>query len=88
MAYSVDPDILEGYDAVESRNRVLSAQLDAIADMKFTYVLSCQLFGSQKASGDPHAQDIIDLMIRYSSTRKEKNYCRSTQLLKYNLEVI
>lgn len=64
-----DEDILEGYDAVESRNRVLSAQLDAIADMKFTYVLSCQLFGSQKASGDPHAQDIIDLMIRYPSLR-------------------
>ncbi|XP_050112527.1 putative callose synthase 8 [Malus sylvestris] len=64
-----EEDILEGYDAVESRNRELSAQLDALADMKFTYVLTCQLFGSQKASGDPHAQDIIDLMKRHPSLR-------------------
>lgn len=43
---------------------MLSAELDALADMKFTYVLTCQLFGSQKASGDPRAKDIIDLMKR------------------------
>lgn len=59
-----DEDILEGYDAVESRNHTLSAQLDALVDMKFTYVVTCQLFGSQKAAGDPHAQDLIDLMLR------------------------
>lgn len=64
MADSVFADILEGYDAVESRNHALSAQLDALADMKFTYVVTCQLFGSQKAAGDPHAQDLIDLMLR------------------------
>lgn len=64
MAESVCADILEGYDAVESRNHALSAQLDALADMKFTYVVTCQLFGSQKAAGDPHAQDLIDLMKR------------------------
>ncbi|XP_062011839.1 putative callose synthase 8 isoform X2 [Rosa rugosa] len=64
-----DEDILEGYDAVESRNHALSAQLDALADMKFTYVVTCQLFGSQKAAGDPHAQDLIDLMKRYPTLR-------------------
>lgn len=63
-ADSVFADILEGYDAVESRNHALSAQLDALVDMKFTYVVTCQLFGSQKAAGDPHAQDLIDLMLR------------------------
>ncbi|KAJ3692137.1 hypothetical protein LUZ60_012487 [Juncus effusus] len=47
----------------------LPAQLDALADMKFTYVISCQKFGEQKAAGDPHAQDIIDLMIRYPALR-------------------
>ncbi|EHA8590235.1 callose synthase 5 [Cocos nucifera] len=47
----------------------LFAQFDALADMKFTYVISCQMFGEQKSSGDPHAQDIIDLMIRYPSLR-------------------
>ncbi|KAF5950988.1 hypothetical protein HYC85_012981 [Camellia sinensis] len=64
-----DEDILQGYDAIERRNDTLSAQLDALADMKFTYVISCQMFGSQKSAGDPQAQDILDLMIRYPSLR-------------------
>ncbi|KAJ7948849.1 Callose synthase-like protein [Quillaja saponaria] len=64
-----DEDILEGYESAKRGNRALSAQLEAIADMKFTYVLSCQSFGSQKASRDPHHQDIIDLMKRYPSLR-------------------
>lgn len=57
-------DILEGYNAVERGNRTVAAQLDALADMKFSFVISCQMLGSQKASGDPLVQDIIDLMIR------------------------
>jgi callose synthase len=56
------PDILDGYDTTGKGNPAFSAQLDALADMKFTYIISCQSFGSQKASGDPHADDIIDLM--------------------------
>ncbi|KAK9269020.1 hypothetical protein L1049_000788 [Liquidambar formosana] len=64
-----DEDLLEGYNAIERGNRALSTHLDVLADMKFTYVISCQMFGSQKSSGDPHAQDILDLMIRYPSLR-------------------
>lgn len=64
MINSVHPDILEGYEAAERNNRTLFAQLDALSDMKFTYVVSCQMFGSQKACGDPRAQDMLDLMIR------------------------
>ncbi|XP_034679163.1 putative callose synthase 8 isoform X2 [Vitis riparia] len=64
-----DEDLLQSYDVVERGNSTLSAHLDALADMKFTYVISCQMFGSQKASGDPHAQGILDLMIRYPSLR-------------------
>ncbi|EXC11740.1 Putative callose synthase 8 [Morus notabilis] len=64
-----DEDILEGYDTAERENHLLAAQLDALADLKFTYVVSCQRFGSQKAAGDPRAQDIIDLMIRYPALR-------------------
>ncbi|GAA0169377.1 hypothetical protein LIER_23880 [Lithospermum erythrorhizon] len=60
-----DDDILQGYDAIERKNDTLSAQLEALADMKFTHVVSCQMFGSQKATGDPQALDILDLMIRY-----------------------
>ncbi|KAI9187505.1 hypothetical protein LWI28_028899 [Acer negundo] len=61
-----DKDILEGYEAAERNNRQFA---DALSDLKFTYVISCQMFGSQKSSGDPHAQDILDLMIRYPSLR-------------------
>jgi len=44
----------------------LSAEIEALADMKFSYIISCQKFGEQKIKGDPHAQDIIDLMTRYA----------------------
>ncbi|XP_038985106.1 putative callose synthase 8 isoform X2 [Phoenix dactylifera] len=70
-----DNDIDRGLIAMEreynkkNSQQSLSAQLDALADMKFTYVISCQMFGEQRSSGDPHAQDIIDLMIRYPSLR-------------------
>ncbi|XWS10813.1 hypothetical protein CRYUN_Cryun38cG0030100 [Craigia yunnanensis] len=62
-------DILE--DAAIERNnpKLSSAELDALADMKFTYVISCQMFGSQKSSGDPRAEDIKDLMRRYPALR-------------------
>ncbi|KAJ6894038.1 callose synthase 8 isoform X1 [Populus alba x Populus x berolinensis] len=62
-------DILEGYDGAEKNNPTLFARLDALADLKFTYVISFQMFGSQKSSGDPHAQDLLDLMKRYPSVR-------------------
>lgn len=59
---SVNADILEGYETAERSNSTLFAHLEALADMKYTYVISCQSFASQKASADPHAHDIIDLM--------------------------
>lgn len=66
------PDIYKGHTAIDQEGQdhkkgqpILSAQLDALANMKFTYVISCQKFGKQKANGDPRAQDIIDLMTRY-----------------------
>ncbi|KAL2476561.1 putative callose synthase 8 [Abeliophyllum distichum] len=64
-----DDDILQGYDSIDRANGTLSAQLDAIADMKFTHIVSCQMYGLQKSAGDPQAQDILDLMIRYPSLR-------------------
>ncbi|GFZ00643.1 glucan synthase-like 12 [Actinidia rufa] len=66
----------EGYKAAESnteeqlRNeRSLLAQCQAVADMKFTYVVSCQQYGIQKRSGDARAQDILRLMTTYPSLR-------------------
>ncbi|KAG9444232.1 hypothetical protein H6P81_015572 [Aristolochia fimbriata] len=71
-----ESEILHGYKAVtdleeEERKsqRSLSVQLEAVADMKFTYVATCQNYGNQKRSGDRHATDILNLMVNYPSLR-------------------
>ncbi|XP_031477694.1 putative callose synthase 8 isoform X3 [Nymphaea colorata] len=67
-----EEEICKGYDAVKRNGNAhhrLLAQLEGVADMKFTYVVSCQNFGAQKSSGDPRAHDIVDLMIKYPSLR-------------------
>ena len=46
--------------------RSFLTECKAIADMKFTYVVSCQNFGIHKRRGDTKAQDILKLMSRYS----------------------
>lgn len=57
---------MEGYKALElnteenSQSERLLCQ--AVADMKFTYVVSCQQYGIHKRSGDQRAQDILRLM--------------------------
>lgn len=65
---------MEGYKAVELNmednskgERSLWAQCQAVADMKFTYVVSCQQYGIHKRSGDARAQDILKLMTTYGS---------------------
>lgn len=64
---------MEGYKAVELTSeehskvgRSLLAQCHAVADLKFTYVVSCQQYGIQKRSGDQRAQDILQLMTTYT----------------------
>ncbi|KAL5989975.1 hypothetical protein ACLOJK_010870 [Asimina triloba] len=53
-------NLLEGYKGAErehdkkNNQHLLSAKLDALADMKFTYVISCQMLAKQKASGDQY----------------------------------
>lgn len=64
MTDSVNADILEGYETAEKGNRALFARLEALSDMKYTYVISCQSFASERAMNDPHYTDTIDLMIR------------------------
>lgn len=63
---------MEGYKAAESTieelskaERPLLAQCQAVVDMKFSYVVSCQLYGIHKRSGDPLAKDILKLMTTY-----------------------
>lgn len=66
-------DLMEGYKAIELNEdqmkgeRSLWTQCQAVADMKFTYVVSCQRYGIHKRSGDHRAQDILRLMSAYVS---------------------
>ncbi|KAJ7945245.1 Callose synthase [Quillaja saponaria] len=71
-----EEEILEGYKAVtvpsdedKKSQRSLYAQLEAVADMKFTYVATCQNYGNQKRSGDRRATDILNLMVNNPSLR-------------------
>ncbi|RYR60185.1 hypothetical protein Ahy_A04g017258 isoform L [Arachis hypogaea] len=49
--------------------RLSGTDCQAVADMKFTCVVSCQQYGIDKRSGSPLAQDILRLMKRYPSLR-------------------
>ncbi|XWS52424.1 hypothetical protein CRYUN_Cryun11dG0069900 [Craigia yunnanensis] len=86
-------DLMEGYKAIElntednKEDRSLKAQCEAVADMKFTYVVSCQQYGIQKRSGEQRAQDILRLMTKYPSLRvayidevEQRNEDRSKKL--------
>lgn len=71
-----DDELMKGYKAAESNTeehlknqRSLLTQCQAVSDMKFTYVVSCQQYGIHKRSGDPRAQDILRLMTTYPSLR-------------------
>jgi len=68
--YYKHADLMEGYKAVENSDdnskgeRSLWTQCQAVADMKFSYVVSCQQYGIDKRSGAARAQDILRLMTR------------------------
>ncbi|XP_076955761.1 callose synthase 2-like [Bidens hawaiensis] len=71
-----DDELMKGYKAADSNTeeylmneRSLLAQCQAVADMKFTYVVSCQQYGIQKRSNDARAHDILRLMTKYPSIR-------------------
>ncbi|GAA0151873.1 hypothetical protein LIER_10496 [Lithospermum erythrorhizon] len=69
-------ELMKGYKAAEinteehiKNERSLWAQCQAVADMKFTYVVSCQQYGIHKRSADHRATDILKLMTKYPSLR-------------------
>ncbi|KAJ0019964.1 hypothetical protein Pint_31297 [Pistacia integerrima] len=68
-------DLMEGYKGIELNvddnkgETSLVTQCQALPDMKFTYVVSCQQYGIHKRSGDHRARDILRLMTRYPSLR-------------------
>ncbi|KHN09609.1 Callose synthase 5 [Glycine soja] len=71
-----EQEIVDGYKAVtapseedKKSQKSLYASLEAVADMKFTYVATCQNYGNQKCSGDRHATEILNLMVNNPSVR-------------------
>ncbi|KAJ4808067.1 glucan synthase-like 3 [Rhynchospora pubera] len=73
-----DKDILGGYRTIrptqqyqEQYNHLVKS--GALADMKFTYVVSCQIYGQMKASKEAHDrlcyQNILGLMSTHRSLR-------------------
>jgi callose synthase len=71
-----DEELMKGYKALELTSEDASksgtslwAQCQALADMKFTFVVSCQQYSVQKRSGDQRAKDILRLMTTYPSLR-------------------
>ncbi|KAJ1398852.1 Vacuolar protein sorting-associate protein Vta1/Callose synthase, N-terminal [Sesbania bispinosa] len=71
-----DEELMKGYKAAEleskenpTSERALWTQCQSLADMKFTYVVSCQQYSIHKRSGDPRAKEILKLMTKYPSLR-------------------
>ncbi|KAI9074792.1 hypothetical protein K1719_043216 [Acacia pycnantha] len=71
-----DQEILDGYKAItvpseedKRSQRSLYTNIEAVADLKFTYVATCQNYGNQKRSGDRRATDILNLMVNNPSLR-------------------
>lgn len=44
-------------------------EIEAICDLKFQYVVACQVYGEQKKSGDPSAKLITELLQQYPALR-------------------
>eukprot|EP00250_Pteridium_aquilinum_P011201 c19900_g1_i1 orf=712-6561(-) len=61
-------EVLQPASSEEKNQTSLYAKIEAIIDMKFTYVVTCQNFGFHRRSGDP-ATDILHLMKEYPSMR-------------------
>ncbi|XP_021300707.1 callose synthase 7-like [Herrania umbratica] len=72
LEFSGASAILEGFQAIEDRG-YYREHAQALADMKFTYVVSCQLYGTQKKSADSRDRscylNILNLMLTYPSLR-------------------
>ncbi|KAG7604029.1 Vta1/callose synthase N-terminal [Arabidopsis thaliana x Arabidopsis arenosa] len=64
-------ELMKGYKSAEasSSGSSLWAECQALADIKFTYVVACQQYSIHKRSGDQRAKDILTLMTTYPSLR-------------------
>ncbi|KAL8147544.1 callose synthase 7-like [Apium graveolens] len=99
LDYAEDDAIFGGYQTIdmnkEHKNLVDRAQ--ALADLKFTYVVSCQVYGAQKKSSDKEDQNsaanILNLMLTYPSLRvayideREETYDGKSKKVYYSVLV-
>ncbi|KAH6822887.1 glucan synthase-like 7 [Perilla frutescens var. hirtella] len=76
LDFADDNAIFGGYRAIDVKHRdyrILKERAQALADLKFTYVVSCQVYGNQKKSSDAHDRscyvNILNLMLAYPSLR-------------------
>lgn len=54
-----------GNELTDTQGFELSPEARAQADLKFTYVVTCQIYGKQKEEHKPEAADIALLMQRF-----------------------
>ncbi|CAA2967687.1 callose synthase 7-like isoform X1 [Olea europaea subsp. europaea] len=71
-----DNALFSGYRNLNVHNRtdrMLKERSQALADLKFTYVVSCQIYGAQKKSSETRDRscysNILNLMLQYPSLR-------------------
>ncbi len=58
--------ITDAPDEQKKSQRSTRSKLQAIADMKFTYVAACQNYGEQKRQSHHNAAEILNLMLKYA----------------------
>lgn len=62
-------EVLKGYEGTtipsEEDKKSQRSAYARLGDMKFAYVATCQNYGNQNRSGDRHATDILNLMVKY-----------------------
>ncbi|KAH9558677.1 hypothetical protein CY35_06G019800 [Sphagnum magellanicum] len=73
---ATEDELVNGYkvitktpDEQKRSQRSTWSQLQAIADMKFTYVAACQNYGEQKRQSHHNATEILNLMLQNPSLR-------------------
>ncbi|KAM4094931.1 hypothetical protein ACB094_06G232100 [Castanea mollissima] len=75
LEFADDEAILGGYQNFELHedHKAFQDRAQALADLKFTYVVSCLVYGNQKKSNDPRDRscyiNILNLMLKYPSLR-------------------
>ncbi|KAJ7960658.1 Callose synthase-like protein [Quillaja saponaria] len=75
LEFGGDDAIFDGYRTMEfsEKDRTFLDRAQALADLKFTYVVSCQIYGTQKKSKVPRDRscytNILNLMLTHPSLR-------------------